>query len=157
MSRGCALQELCHALVDSKHFAFMGVSSCSELPAAAEAGAAAAGTVGAAAGAVRQAQQGGRAAAASPGRPPTAGGSAGSREAGAGAQQRLLKSWCAPVDKAATTGWASLSDEECMRRVEAGKAAAVARVREGRGTLLFKHVHKVGVREGAVLLCWAVL
>lgn len=155
-SRGCALQELCHALVDSKHFAFMGVSSCSEPPATAEAGAAAVETVGAAAGTVRQALQGGRAPSASPGLPVTAGGSAGSRGAGAGVQQRLLKNWCAPADKAATTGWASLSDEECMSRVEAGKAAAVARVREGRGTLLFKHVHKVGVREAlprVVTLC----
>lgn len=54
----------------------------------------------------------------------------------------LLGSWCVEQDMAAT-GWAGLSDEACMQKVQAVRDAAVAAVRDGNGTLLFKHVHKV--------------
>lgn len=60
------------------------------------------------------------------------------------AQAGLLEEeWCDPEDKRAT-GWAHLTDAECMRLAEDAREASAAAVRRGVGTLLFKHVHKAG-------------
>ena len=63
-------------------------------------------------------------------------------EAWPDADDGLLEDWCPAVD-AEASGWGGLPKEECMRRAARLQAEAAAAVREGRGTLVFKHIHKV--------------
>ena len=51
-----------------------------------------------------------------------------------------ITNWCDEKDKKATAGWASLSDEECMRRV----GANMKKLRDNGAMVVFKHVHKSG-------------
>lgn len=66
----------------------------------------------------------------------------GSADAPTPQPEQLLDSWCLQQDKEAS-GWGALSGAECMRQFRALRSEAVAAVRNGTGTLLFKHVHKV--------------
>ena len=54
-----------------------------------------------------------------------------------------IQPFCATRDKHAS-GWSDLTDGECLQRFTAVQEAATAAVRNGSGTLLFKHVHKAG-------------
>ena len=121
------MQELCRALEGTPHYQYLESDACvAALEQERQQGSAAGGAAASAGAPAALAH----APAADPAHAPAADPAA------------LLGSWCLPQDKAAS-GWQGLSDSECMARFRAGQAAAVAAVRAGSGSVLFKHVHKV--------------
>ena len=117
----CLLQELCHALEGGPYYQHLDAAACPPPVKAATGGAST-----------------GDAAGAQPARQP-----ADVQHALRLQPPPLLGNWCLPADKQAS-GWAAISDAACMQRAAAAQEAAVSEVRAGRGTVLFKHVHKAG-------------
>jgi hypothetical protein len=133
------LQELCSALRGMPYFEHLDASACpppgpgsATLPTA-----------------VQQQR-----AVARPDQQPGGGSSSNASTVAAQPGGQLLGNWCVPRDKEAT-GWAALSDRECMQRARAAQEAAAAAVRNGSGTLLFKHVHKVRPLAGKRMQRWS--